>query len=347
MDLRADLDLQQPPKPSEGLTVLSLNLHCLKTEGTAYGSNGARFAAVADLVQKEQVQLILAQEVCENKTESAQKLLLASLMQKTGQSWQGELAFTHLSFAGTKDEADEHVWLFAPVVPRGGRGPLRGVQKYTYRAQGGLARVAISARYGELLLYSVHLDHQEAARRTAQARETATHALWQADPEPAILVAGDLNARPGSEPAQAFAEQGFLDAAATLTKERIDHVLIHRGTPLSASGAELVFQGSQAVSDHPGVLVRFKSQQVKAPTLTRIRTGAEGTLSIRGSVAPLSWAVGLPVFVDPDGRKRFVASEIPSGAFGYKLLRDDRDWQLGDNVIGQGEMDNQVTPQFP
>ena len=59
----------------------------------------------------------------------------------------------------------------------------------------------------------------------------------------------------------------------------------------------------------------------------------------------------------PDGRTaRLVAggpgvalvlSELPAGAFAYKFLRGDVDWQLGANAAGVGQTDNQTSPTFP
>ncbi len=42
-----------------------------------------------------------------------------------------------------------------------------------------------------------------------------------------------------------------------------------------------------------------------------------------------------------------VLSGLPAGAFAYKFLRGDVDWQLGANAAGVGQSDNQTSPTFP
>lgn len=323
----------------EGLRVLSLNLHCLKTEGTAFPDNRARLQAVARAAAERHVDAILAQEVCERPGESAAALLLAALEGATSIPWHSATAFTHRSFTGTPDEADEHVALFT-------RAPLSRVTKTTYRTQGGLQRVAIGASLAGLRVYSVHLDHQDAARRAAQARETAALALFESDPLPHAIVGGDFNASPGTEPTQALLDAGFTDASAPLPATRIDHVFLHRAAPFAPAAAALLFTGADAVSDHPGVLVSLLPRAPAAAPLTRIYIKGTGALWVRGASRPLSWSWGAPAFPDPDGRHRFVTSELPGGPFPFKVLREDRDWQTGDNATGQGQSDNEITPTF-
>lgn len=342
-DLIGPSDLGAPPPTS--LRVLSLNLHCLKVEGTVYPDNAQRFDAVARAAADRGVDVLLAQEVCERPGESARGLLLAALTRRSGAAWSVETAFAHRAWVGTPDEADEHVAIFARDAALNGAGAGR----HPYRVQGGLLRVALGVNYRGLRLYSVHLDHLDAAVRAAQGRETAALAVFETDPGVAALLAGDFNAQPGAAAPQALLDSGFVDAAAALPADRIDHVFVHRGAPLLPQRAELLFTGAEAVSDHPGVLVVLAGRAAPALRLTRIAAAAPAGLAlwVRGAAAPLSWTAGWPAFLAADGRHRFVTSELPAGAFEYKLLRDDRDWQVGSNVTGQGQADNQAAPTFP
>jgi hypothetical protein len=145
---------------------------------------------------------------------------------------------------------------------------------------------------------------------------------------------------------------GFVETSGSAQTTRIDHVFTHRSAPFAPDSTKELFVGSAAVSDHPGVLVRFAPAVPKPVRLTRIV--ASGTfalpLSVRGDHAPLSWERGWPAFARPSASAPGVAvvtSELPGGAFAYKFLRQDTDWATGGNVSGAGETDNASTPSFP
>jgi hypothetical protein len=163
------------------------------------------------------------------------------------------------------------------------------------------------------------------------------------------LVAGDFNDIEGSATHGALVAMGFLDAGADLDPGRIDHVFTHRAAPRRAVESRLVFLGADAVSDHPGVLVRFAAAAADPVTITRIEgaadVGAGHWLSVRGSAAPLAWDAGWPLRQTGPSTWRFVATEL-DGAFAFKLLRDDIDWQLGADVPGTAGQDHVVTPSF-
>lgn len=326
------------------LRVLSLNLHCLKLDGTSYPDNGQRLDAVARAAAAHGIDVLLAQEVCERPGESARALLLSALERRTGVAWSVESVLAHRAWGGTPDEAEEHVAIFAR-----GAGALNHLTRHVLRTQAGLQRVVMGATFQGLRVYSVHLDHLDAAARAAQAREVAALAAFEADPSLAIVVGGDFNAQPGAAAPQALLDMGFADAAAALAQDRIDHAFVHRGAPLEPAAAELLFTGAEAVSDHPGVFVTLRRRPAPLPHLTRIRVTAPSGLSlwVRGGTRPLSWTGGWPTFLGEDGRYRFVTSELPPGPFEYKLLRDDQSWQLGANAQGQGHSDNQTSPLFP
>lgn len=352
------------PLPARGeLIVLSLNLHCLKVDGTPYATNAARFAAIAAAVARERVDVVLAQEVCAGASEDARVLLRDALAAATGAPWASADAFAHRAWEGTPDEADEYVAIFSRTAPAAPR-------VLDHRTQGSLRRVALGVTVTSSLataagapvpvrLFTVHLDHADAAARAAQARELAAAAMADAD-DPALALAlptgevalpviagGDFNARHAEPAPQALAALGFVEASGSAATTRIDHVFAHRSAPLAVAAATELFTGADAVSDHPGVLVRFVPATPTGVRLTRIVAAGSYArpLAVRGDAGPLSWTAGWPAIERSTGAA-FVTSEL-AGTFAYKFLLDDVDWQLGPNAQGTGATDNVSQPAFP
>jgi hypothetical protein len=209
----------------------------------------------------------------------------------------------------------------------------------------------LSPTLGSLRLVSVHLDHEDTDVREAQARQSATAALSSHD-SLGVLVAGDLNDREGGAAHGALLQMGFEDLTDPLDEDRIDHILAHRGAPVRADEAVLMFDGGAhpEVSDHPGVLVRLETVGVVEPAVTRITALADvgwgHHLTVRGGTAPLSWDVGWPAYPAEDARWELVLTELPEGTFEYKVLVDDETWQGGDNEVGTTGEDNEVVPTF-
>ncbi len=321
----------QPPATS----LLSLNLHCLKTEGTTFTTNTARYAAIADRVAAEGVVALAVQEACVRPGESAMDMLSAELRRATGVSWSTHWAFAHKAWEGTADEADEGVGLLV-------RGALSAPNVITHRVQSALVRVAVSAWVSGLgtsglRLYSVHFDYVSAAARAAQAREVAVAAAVDTDPGFGALVAGDFNARPGDEAHAALSSFGYRDLTASLDAGRIDHVFAHRLGGVSASSARLVFDGKDGplVSDHPGVLLTLSTVPREPATITRLTGRAKlvpgDWLALRGGATPLSWSAGWPARDVGDGF-RIVLTELAGPSVEVKFLRDDVAWMKGANV---------------
>ena len=324
-DVGDDDDDTAPPGP---WGLLTLNLHCLETEGTDFTTNAERFAAIADLVATEGVAALALQEACEREGESAVGMLVAALEDATGDDWSSAWAFAHMAWEGAEDEAEEGVAL---VV----RGTLTDEAVTTYHAQSALQRVGLSATLpadlGGLRLHTVHLDHADADVREAQARQAATTALAERD-SLGVLVAGDLNDSEGSAVHQSFLDTGFEDLSAGLGATRIDHVMAHRRAWVAPVSADKVFDGggSPTVSDHPGVLVKLEPAEVVPTEITR----------------PLSWEQGWPAYPAADDRWILLLTELPKGTFEYKVLIDDVTWQAGDNAVGEAGEDNEITPEF-
>ncbi len=358
-------EVDAAPTPAAGkLVALTLNLHCLKTEGTVFATNQDRFAAIASVVATEEVDVVLAQEVCSMPGADARTMLTDALGKATGTSWSSVAAFAHRAWEGTPDAADESVAIFS-------RGALSSPHETVHRVQGPLRRVTLGATVATRMsspqrasvpvrVYTVHLDYSTPAARGLQAREAAGAAVFEADAERVavdlgggavalpVLVAGDFNATSADPAPQALRDFGFAETSGSASTQRIDHVFAHRSAPFTREASKVLFEGAAAVSDHPGVLVRYVASTPVPVKLTRIV--ARGTfpapLSVRGNRAPLSWDQGWPAFPSAAG-VALVTSELPAGAFAYKFLRQDTDWALGADVGGSGEADNAASPAFP
>lgn len=346
----SDLDSPDTGVPDEGWSfgVLGLNLHCLRLDGTAYATNEARFQAVAALVAAEDVAVILAQEVCERSGTSTRQLLTRALETATSTTWSSHWVYAHEAWTGTPDAAQEGLAVFV-------RGALESPTFVGYRRQGALQRVLVGARLpsslGGLQVYSVHLDHAQAAVRAAQSAETASYALTRADPSLDILVAGDFNDVVGSETYRMMASMGFVDLSADLSPGRIDHLWLHRGAGARAITQRLAFDGlsEPRVSDHPGVLVTVA--EAAAPMIRPTRFLAEGSwsgyLSVRGDTPPLSWDRGWLAWPLGGGRWKLVLTELEAATFEYKWLLNDVAFQEGENLTGRGGEDHESAPEFP
>jgi endonuclease/exonuclease/phosphatase family metal-dependent hydrolase len=333
-----DVGESEEAKVSSTTKLLSLNLHCLRTDGTAFTNNTERFAAIAALVAKENVNAIAVQEACVRGSESAMKMLSAALESATKTAWSSTWTFAHRAWEGTPDEADEGVGLLL-------RGTMSGEEAITHRVQTSLTRVAVSAVVDGVRLYSVHFDHANVDARTMQARELAVRALVDTDPVFGAVIAGDFNARAGADAHAAFTAFGFVDLSSS---GGIDHVVAHRASGITGVG-RLVLDGKDGprVSDHPGVLVALQRGARTVVTTTRITARAslksDQWLSLRGA-EPLSWTRGWPMRSTPEGF-RVVLTELAGKTEG-KVLIDDVSWMTGANVPIAAGTDTMIEPTF-
>jgi hypothetical protein len=98
----------------------------------------------------------------------------------------------------------------------------------------------------------------------------------------------------------------------------------------------------------------FHTYEVIAPdpapiTVLRIHydVGWGNHVALRGNVAPLSWSVGRSASWTTGNVWVFATSEIPDGvSFGFKPLRNDRDWSWGANFTAVGGHTVDVYPHF-
>ena len=330
--------------------LLSLNLHCLKLDGTVFTDNETRFAAIAQAAAAESVGAIVVQEACREGSVDAMALLESALEAATGGAWSSAWAFAHTAWAGTADEAEEGVGILA-------RGTLEDVETLEYAVQRPLRRVAIGARLpatlGGIRLWSTHLEVVDATVRLAQARQTASALATMSAPAFDVVVGGDFNAAASEAPCKAMSAYDFRDLSDGLQADRIDHIYAHRGAGLEAARAMTVFDGTSypVVSDHHGVLVTVAptAPEPHISTVIRIRAdvGWGHFLSVRGNRAPLDWTAGWPAVPTASSEWKLVLTAFEPGVtFEYKCLRDDVVWQSGPNATGTGGSVNEVVPVF-
>jgi len=336
-DTNTDLPL------SSAYTMVTLNLHCLKVDGTAFTDNDARLDAVASTMAVEGVDAVAVQEACVVPGHDAMAELRHRLELHTGESWSSAWQYTHTAWEGTEDEADEGIG----VLVRGGLGPS---EPLVYAAQSQLVRAALIAHpLAGPTVISVHLDHAESAVREDQGRQTASVALAAAG-GPDVVVAGDFNTTAGEPAHAAIAALGFVDASADLDAGRIDHVFVHRGSQWEVVSSRLLFTGDDTVSDHPGVWVRFERRDPPPVPLTTITVHADvgfgHVVTLRGDTAVLSWERGWTGWPAADDRWELVFSEL-QGSFACKALVDDTNWQTGADAMGLGGQSLEITPIFP
>lgn len=334
--------------PAPELVVLSLNLHCYKTEATSFPDNAARFAAIADVVAAERVYAIAVQEACQRDgVPTAMEQLADALRAATGETWGAAWTPVHMAWEGTPDEALEGVGLLVR-----GEDPQE-VVVVDHAVQGALWRRSIGCRLPNtsVRLFSTHLEYNDASARRAQARELAMHALVPDDPR--TLLAGDYNAAAGDAPIADMLAAGMvrLSAPADAGGE-IDHVFAPAAAGFEVLDARMLFDGglTPVVSDHPGVLLRVREGRRSAPTVTRMVALTEApSLFVRGDTAPLSWDLGWAAVMTAPGRweAAWHGWEAADGArVAFKFLREDVGWETGqDHEVAVGQS-VEVRPVF-
>jgi endonuclease/exonuclease/phosphatase family metal-dependent hydrolase len=331
---------------------LTLNLHCLKTGGSAFWNNADRFAMVARAVNEQDVAVIAAQEVCRREGEDVERDLRQALERATGRRWSSYWLNAHTAWHGTPDEADEGLAIFVR-----GDFDLSKVLTYQYYAQNDLKRVMLGVKLppelGGLRIFTVHLSVEKWQLRAAQARETAAVALSAVWPEMDTIVAGDFNDRPGTAPLEAMRSQGYRDVTDGLSgNQHIDHIFKHRASWVSTWDAKAIFDGTNypRVSDHEGYVVRVGpgvGDTVRpVELLADIDVGWGNHLAVRGGTFPLSWGQGLVAYPARGNQWRFVTTELPSAGADVKWMLNDARWQLGGNARVTAGTQSRSSPRF-
>jgi endonuclease/exonuclease/phosphatase family metal-dependent hydrolase len=113
------------------------------------------------------------------------------------------------------------------------------------------ARVLPDNGLPEFLIVGTHLCHQSNETRIEQARQLdRLFGRGRGEDGVPVILAGDLNARPGSEPMKVLLENGWVDAIAP--QSRIDYVLFRDGDPWRVVEVKIV--DDRVASDHRPVL---------------------------------------------------------------------------------------------
>lgn len=100
----------------------------------------------------------------------------------------------------------------------------------------------------EFVLVGTHLCHQSGETRLEQTREIdRLFTRWSGPP---IIVAGDFNARPSSDPMQVLTQENWIDAVAP--DSRIDYILLRKSDPWRV--VETIIVDEPVVSDHDPIL---------------------------------------------------------------------------------------------
>jgi len=101
---------------------------------------------------------------------------------------------------------------------------------------------------GPIVFVGTHLCHQDNEVRSQQTRRISQ--LFSAADGPAVILAGDFNARPGSEPMNVLFEAGWIDVVAP--RSVIDYILVRGCDRWTVK--EVVIADEPVVSDHNPVL---------------------------------------------------------------------------------------------
>ncbi len=107
---------------------------------------------------------------------------------------------------------------------------------------------------GPITFVSTHLCHQKVENRLQQTQRIKS--LFSKQEGYSVVLAGDFNARPGSEPMQVLLDAGWKDAIAP--RSVIDYVLVRSSDPWKMR--EVTILDEQIVSDHKPVLVVLQWQ---------------------------------------------------------------------------------------
>lgn len=100
----------------------------------------------------------------------------------------------------------------------------------------------------EFVFVGTHLCHQSGETRVDQTRKL--NQLFTAKSEIPIIMAGDFNARPDSEPMQILFNENWVDVVAP--KSRIDYILVRKNDPWKI--VKTIILDEPVVSDHDPVL---------------------------------------------------------------------------------------------
>lgn len=120
-------------------------------------------------------------------------------------------------------------------------------------------RAAIEVRVqvdgiGPVVFVGTHLCHQDNELRTQQTGRIKQ--LLAKEDGPPVILAGDFNARPGSDPMNVLLENGWTDVVAP--RSRIDYILVRASDPWQVK--KVIIVDEPVASDHDPVLAILEWQ---------------------------------------------------------------------------------------
>ena len=104
----------------------------------------------------------------------------------------------------------------------------------------------------DFIFVGTHLCHQSGATRLEQTQEL--DGLFASRTDYPVIMAGDLNARPDSEPMRVLLGKNWIDAVAP--NSRIDYILLHKTDPWKIVKTEIIDE--PVVSDHDPILTTLQ-----------------------------------------------------------------------------------------
>ena len=110
------------------------------------------------------------------------------------------------------------------------------------------------ASIGPIVFVGTHLCHQSGETRLQQTRRL--HQLFSKRQANPIILAGDFNARPGSEPMNVLLDAGWVDVVAP--RSAIDYILIRATDPWEVT--KVVVADEPVASDHDPILAVLRWQ---------------------------------------------------------------------------------------
>jgi endonuclease/exonuclease/phosphatase family metal-dependent hydrolase len=114
------------------------------------------------------------------------------------------------------------------------------------------ARIRPDAGPRQIIFINTHLCHRNNQVRTMQT--TQLNEFADPDSDVPVIMAGDFNARPTSEPMNVLLESNWTDAVAP--QSRIDYVLLRTDDPWEIVNVEIIDE--PVASDHDPVLVTLR-----------------------------------------------------------------------------------------
>lgn len=224
------------PQTPGTLRVLTYNIH--HGEGTDKVVDYQRLARV---IKELSPDLVALQEVDVGTERAAGADQVATL---------GELCGMHYAFGQAMPY--QNGWYGEAVLSR---FPIQGMAvhplPYQFEQE---PRAALEVRFdvpgiGPFSFIGTHLCHQKDENRIQQARRL--NLLFSKREGPPLILAGDFNARPDSEPMKILFDAGWIDTVAPVSV--IDYVLVRSCDPWKIAEATIV--EDPVTSDHNPVLV--------------------------------------------------------------------------------------------